>query len=72
MAAARKSIVVVRAPGTAEDSSPLAGASPRINTLRPASAPREIHVCGFALSARDIFLISSVLVLHTSTTSACT
>ena len=72
MASARKSIVVVRAPGTAEDSSPLAGASPRVSTFRPAAAAREVHICGFTLTLRDIFLIGAVLVLHTGVTSAHT
>jgi hypothetical protein len=72
MASARKSLVVVRAPGSADDSSPLADSSePRGSTLqRPAAW--ELRICGFTLSLRDVGLIGAVLVLHTGVTSACT
>ena len=66
----RKSIVVVRAPGAADDTDSPHTASPRLGTPRAGAAAREFHVCGFTLSLQDVLLVSAVLVLHTAVTSA--
>jgi hypothetical protein len=68
----RKSIVVARAPGAADDTGSPHTASPRLGTPRAAAAGREFHVCGFTLSLQDVLLVSAVLVLHTGVTSART
>ena len=68
----RKSLVVVRAPGAADDTDSPHAASPRLGTPRAGVAAREFHVCGFALSLQDVLLVSAVLVLHTAVTSTRT
>ena len=65
----RKSLVLARAPGAADDTGSPHTASPRLGTPRAAAVGREFHVCGFTLSLQDVLLVSAVLVLHTGVTS---